>query len=122
MLHGDNIGKVNNWINSIIYINRVGGVGGAIAFQIAINGKILGSIAPNTYHIIEVEPGEYSISSISNENSDFVNLNTLAGNNYYLKVIAQMGIISARVKISQVSEDVGIKMVNKSKRAKSMNY
>lgn len=95
-------------------------MGTAIILQVAVDGKIIGSIAPNTFHMVLVEPGDHTISIILRENIDFVNLTTLPFTNYFLNTSAQMGINAGRVKLTLVREEEGMKMIRKSRLALRM--
>lgn len=107
---------------SNIYLVRGMGVGFSISFQVALDGKTIGSIVPNTYHKFSVDPGNHSISVISNENNDFLNVLTEGGKNYYLEVVPMMGMVSARAKLKQIPEDQARKKIMGAKLAASMKY
>ncbi|MFO0795364.1 MAG: DUF2846 domain-containing protein [Candidatus Brocadiaceae bacterium] len=107
---------------SNIYIVRGMGAGLAVIFQIALDGKIIGSIAPNTYHLLAVTPGQHMISAFSMENSAQVSINAEAGKNYYIKVSTHMGWTVARVGIEIISEEEGKGAVLGAKRAESISY
>ena len=108
---------------SSIYIFRGGGImGAALAFQISVDGKLLGSISPKTFHMVKVKPGNHSISVITNENNDFENITTKAGENYYFKVSPKMGVVTGRAGLTMVSQEEGMEIVGKSKLIKSMIY
>ena len=107
---------------SNIYIVRGMGLGFVVSFQIALDGKIIGSIAPNTYHLLTVAPGQHTISAFSAENSAQVSINTESGKNYYVKVGPRMGLAAARVGVEIISEEEGKRAVLESKRAESISY
>lgn len=106
---------------SNIYVFRGGAFGGsAIAFQIIVDGKVIGSIAPGTYHLIVVEPGDHSIAATSQENSKLVRLRAEPGRNYFFEVHAKMGMRSARVDLEVSDDTKGREGVAGSKRAESL--
>src|SRR5437867_4131567 len=45
-----------------LYINRGGGLGTAVVIQLQLDGLIVGSLAPYTYHLISVSPGKHTIA------------------------------------------------------------
>jgi len=100
-----------------IYIHRGNGIGSAIVFQAVIDGKTVGSLAPNTYLLAKVPTGSHSISVTSNENSEQMTIKVEPKGNYFLKVTPAMGFGSARVHLSSVSEEQGKKDVAHSKLA-----
>jgi hypothetical protein len=91
-------------------------------FRIVLDGKIIGTVGPNTYLLLAIDPGEHSIASHSNENSEMVTFSAEARNNYFFDVNAAMGWNSNRTSIKQVTEDEGRKEVMKSKRTAAMVY
>ena len=105
---------------SNVYVFRGGGPGGAIVFQVQLDGRIIGSIAPNTYHLVAVEPGDHAVAASSNENSRMVRFRALAGQSYFFKIEAQMGWVSARVGLEQVDDEHGREGVVEAKRAESL--
>ena len=108
---------------STIYIFRTGTlVGAAISFEVSFDGKLLGTVGPNTFHMVKVEPGNHSIAVTSAENTDFENITTTSGENYFFKVHPKMGVVTARTGITMVTEEEGMKMVRKGNLLKSMLY
>ena len=105
-----------------VYVNRGGGMGTAITFQVVLDGRIVGSLAPYSYHLLEVEAGSHSIGVISHENTKQVQIETEAGRNYFLDVDVTMGWGSGRAALKVVDEETGREMVLKSKRAESMKF
>ena len=108
---------------STIYVFRTGTlVGAAIGFEVSLDGKILGTVAPNTFHMVKVEPGDHSIAVSSTENNDFKNITTEPGENYFFKVHPKMGVVTARAGITMVSKEEGMKMVRKGNLLETMLY
>jgi hypothetical protein len=107
---------------SNVYVFRSGGPGWAIAFQVQLDGRVIGSIAPNTYHLAAVEPGDHTIAASSNENSRMVRFRALAGQSYFFEIEPQMGWVSARVGLEQVDDEHGRKGVLEAKRAESLYH
>ena len=113
---------------SSIYIYREQAAGTQITFQVTLDGKSIGYFVPNRFYLLKVEPGDHSIQVLTNKNANLkynevdnlVNINTKPGENYFIKANVWMGLNAVRVKVTQVDESVGMKMVGKSKLAKSI--
>jgi len=107
---------------SVIYIARESQYfGKAILFQVAVDGKLLGGIARGTYYMVQVPPGEHSMTTLSNENQDSLKLKTEAGKVYYVKVTARLGAVSARVSLQQLSDEEGRELVKSGTLAAGLN-
>jgi hypothetical protein len=108
-------GKVN------IYIVRASAIiAGPIAYDVAIDGKAVGAIAPGTFYLLTVEPGRHVIRASSKENTDQVKIDAEADKNYFLEVSPVLGFSTYRASIKQIEEDKGKELVKQEKRAESM--
>lgn len=105
---------------SNVYVFRGSGIGMALAFQVILDGRIIGSIAPGTYHLIAVDPGDHAVAASSNENSKLVRFVAAPGQSYFFEVEVKMGWASGRVGLEQVDEREGRKGVLDAKRADSL--
>ena len=105
-----------------VYVNRGGGLGTALLFQTVLDGRIVGSLAPNTFQWLSVTPGEHSVTMTGAENSAQQKLTAEAGRNYYYDVSVHMGWVSGRVHIEALSEEAGRKAVLDSKLAETTSY
>ena len=94
--------------------------GSAVLIQVYLDGKILGSVAPGTYLLFEVDPGANKIEVITKENQDAVTLNTEAGENYFVFAVSQWGWWTARARLIELDEEDGRKAVEESKRAQPL--
>jgi hypothetical protein len=105
-----------------VYIGRANSpIGGAISFQVIVDGKVVGSAAPGTYYLVEVDPGNHSVAATSNENSEKAKFAAYAGKNYYFEVSVNMGVATARVGLKQIQdEQKGQSMVRAAKRAEGL--
>jgi hypothetical protein len=103
---------------SNIYVYRNESIGGAIPMTVALNGKVAGQTAMQTYFLFEVDPGPYELSSIA-ENTSTLKLNTEAGKAYFVWQEVKMGMWMARSQLQQVDEQTGRKGVAECKRAQS---
>jgi len=91
--------------------------GSAIAFQVLLDGKVSGAIAPGTYFLFELPRGPHSVAVVSNENSSSVKINAAEGKNYFVEVTPRFGMMSARVSAEQIDEGRGRKLVIDGNRA-----
>lgn len=99
-----------------LYIYRNESIGGAIRMDVEIDGKPIGQTAAKTYLYKEVAPGKHTITSKS-ENTDSIEVDTVAGKIYYIWQEVKMGLLYARTKLSLVSEAEGRKGVQESQLA-----
>jgi hypothetical protein len=104
---------------SNIYVVRTLGIA-PLVFQVSVDGRMIGSVAPGTYHLVSAPPGEHTVAAFSQENQEQVKLTTQAGKNYFVEVSRRMGWVSPRVSLTQVADEEGRKMVQESQRAESM--
>lgn len=89
-----------------IYVYRNETYGAAIKMPVVLNGRLVGDTASKTYFKLEVAPGAHTILS-KTENDSTVNLQAVAGRNYYLWQEVKMGLFAARSDLRQVDETVG---------------
>lgn len=107
-----------------IYLNRKGAfVGGAVLVQTVLDGRIVGSIAPNTFQLLSVAPGDHYLTTSGQfENAVQAKVNAEAGKNYFFDVSLGMGFAQAHVNLKQIGEEEGKKDVIASKRAEAVTY
>ncbi len=101
-----------------LYIYRNESMGAAIKMDVLVDGKNIGESAAKTYFYVEVAPGKHTIASKA-ENTDTIDVDTVAGKLYYIWQEVKMGVLYARTKLQVVSESEGQKGVNESKLAVS---
>ena len=99
-----------------LYIYRNENFGGAIRMDVEVDGKPVGQTAAKTYFYKEVAPGKHTVTSKS-ENTDTLEVETVAGKLYYIWQEVKMGLLYARTKLSLVSEEEGRKGVLESSLA-----
>ena len=101
-----------------IYVVRDGRFSGsAVLFQIMLDGKIKGSVAPGTYLLLEVGAGSHTVAVMTRENVDRVRLEAMAGSNYFIEVEPKMGWLAARVMLTEIDASKGRRLVIEGKRA-----
>ncbi|MFZ5557225.1 MAG: DUF2846 domain-containing protein [Pseudomonadota bacterium] len=103
---------------SNIYVYRNESFGGAIPITIALNGKVAGQTAMQTYFMFEVEPGPHEVTSIA-ENTSTLKLETKSGEAYFVWQEIKMGVWMARSQLQQVDEQTGRKGVAECTRAQA---
>jgi hypothetical protein len=101
-----------------IYVYRNETFGGAIPMTVSFNGRVVGQSGPQTFFLIEADPGTHEISSIT-ENTSTIKLNAEAGRAYYIWQEVKMGFWMARSLLQQVDEATGRKGVAECNRAQS---
>lgn len=99
-----------------LFIYRNESFGAAIRMDVEIDGKPVGQTAAKTYFYKEVAPGKHTVTSKS-ENTDSIEVDTVAGKLYYIWQEVKMGLLYARTKLSLVSEEEGKKGVLESQLA-----
>ena len=79
----------------------------------------VGAPAVKTFFYIEVEPGSRVVATESEFGSNEVSLNTLPGQNYFVRQYLKMGLLTAGANLKLVSPEEGQKGVLECKLAKS---
>jgi hypothetical protein len=105
-----------------IYVSRGGGLGNTVLFQVVLDGRITGSLAPKTFQFLSVPPGEHTISVSGVENTEQLKLTAEAGKNYFYRVTVHMGWSNARARVNSMTEDEARKLVKDLKRAEASTY
>ena len=106
-----------------IYVHRGGGLGTAVNVQTLLDGRVVGSLAPNTYQLLTVAPGQRVLSTGAGaESVEMQKIIAEAGKNYFFRVSLAMGWAAPRVHLKPMSEDEGRKEVTGSKRAEAVTY
>ena len=103
---------------SNIYVYRNETIGSAVRMTVALDGKLAGQTAMQTYFLFEVDPGSHEVSSVA-ENTSTLRLNTEGGKAYFVWQEVKMGLWMARSQLQQVDEQTGRKGVAECKRAQS---
>ncbi len=79
-----------------IYVYRAGGMfGSASRLSVAIDSQIVGRTAPDTYLMVDLEPGLHRVSAPTGENESSVPINAVADSIYFVKLWPKMGFLSA---------------------------
>jgi hypothetical protein len=94
--------------------------GSAVALEVKLDGTTMGSLAPGTFLLIEVEPGEHIVSSHTPENQAVCPVDTVAGENYYFELSPEWGWMSARCSLELLDEETGRELVMKASLAEDL--
>ncbi|MCG8581462.1 MAG: DUF2846 domain-containing protein [Bacteroidales bacterium] len=98
---------------AVVYLYRTGRVVGAAGqIQVKINGIEAGGTGPGTFFRWELNPGTYSFMSSTAESSRVVELNVKAGEHYFLRQDARVGVNAGRVTLVEKDEKAGMKEIN----------
>ena len=102
-----------------VYIYRNETMGAAVRMDVEVDGKALGQTAAHTFFYTELPPGKHTVTSKA-ENTDSLEIDTIAGKLYYVWQEVKMGILYARTKLHLITnEEEGRKGVLDSKLAAS---
>ncbi|TRX72508.1 DUF2846 domain-containing protein [Carboxylicivirga sp. M1479] len=94
---------------AVVYVYRTGRVVGAVSqIQVKINGIEAGGTGPGTFFRWELKPSTYSFMCSTAESSKVVELNVKAGEHYFLRQDARVGISSGRVTLVEKDEKTGM--------------
>ena len=91
-----------------VYLYRTGRVVGAAGqLSVKVNGEDAGGSGPGTFFKWDLTPGTYTFLSSTTESSAVVQLDVKAGEVYYIRQDARLGISSGRVTLNEVSDRKG---------------
>ena len=95
-----------------VYLYRTGRVVGAAGqLNVKVNGKDAGGTGPGTFFKWDLQPGVYTFFSSTAESSATEQIEVKAGEVYYLRQDARLGINNGRVTIKKVSDQKGMQEV-----------
>lgn len=95
--------------NVYVYRNEI--LGAALKLQVTFDGQVIGDTAAKSYFALEVAPGRHTLASQSDGNG-ILELNTVAGKNYFVWQEVKMGILSGGSKLQLVDDTTGRAGVN----------
>jgi hypothetical protein len=107
-----------------IYVYRDGRfTGSAVTYQAALDGRITGILAPNTFELLSVDPGSHTLSAVGEMRKvESQKFDAEAGRNYFYDFYAEMGWWQPVLCFKAMSDDEGRKAILKSKRAEADTY
>ena len=104
---------------SRIYVYRGGGSGWSQ--QVAVDSQVIGTTNPNSFLMVEVDPGAHRVSLPSSEGEASVKLDALPDSCYFVRMWlrSQFGITSAHSGMELSQPDSARKAIRKLKMAES---
>jgi hypothetical protein len=91
-----------------VYLYRTGRMVGAVGqLSVKVNGKDAGGTGPGTFFKWDLTPGTYTFFSSTAEASAVVQLDVKAGEVYYVRQDARIGLDKGRVSMKEVSDHKG---------------
>ena len=95
-----------------VYLYRTGRmVGAAGQLYVKVNGLDAGGTGPGSFFKWDLKPGTYTFLSSTDESSVTVQLEVKAGEVYFIRQDARMGLSSGRVSMEEVSAEKGVEEV-----------
>ena len=91
-----------------VFLYRTGrAVGAAGQLSVKVNGMDAGGTGPGTFFRWDLTPGTYTFLSSTSESSATVQLDVDAGQSYFIRQDARLGIQSGRVTMVEVDPEKG---------------
>lgn len=102
-----------------VYLVRTGNFGGFVRFNSYLDttDNQVGVVGPKSYLCFDTPIGEHKVI-VKAETERFYTINAQAGKIYYLRLVPKMGFNYARVNFELLSQEEGIKEVNRLKSPK----
>ena len=99
-----------------VFLYRTGrAVGAAGQLSVKVNSMAAGGTGPGTFFRWDLKPGNYTFLSSTGESSAVVQLDVKAGQVYFIRQDARLGIDSGRVTMKEVDSKQGEKEVKSCK-------
>ena len=91
-----------------VYLYRTGRVVGAGGqLSVKVNGKEAGGTGPGSFFKWDLKPGVYTFASSTAESSAVVQVDVKAGEMYFIRQDARLGIDNGRVTMKEVDQHKG---------------
>ena len=91
-----------------VYLYRTGrAVGAAGQLSVKVNSDAAGGTGPGTFFKWDLKPGTYTFASSTGESSAVVQIDVKAGQVYYIRQDARMGLDKGRVSMKEVDSKKG---------------
>ena len=101
-----------------LYIAWSGSSNQKASFDVSVDGKSVGPIAPGTFYLLAMDPGRHSITVAARMSSARETLTSEAGKNYFYEVTANSTGLMAKPSLGFVLiPEMGKIMVRQNKRA-----
>lgn len=99
-----------------VYLYRTGrAVGAAVQLMVKVNGNDAGGTGPSSFFKWDLTPGLYTFMSSTAESSASIQLDVKAGENYFIRQDARLGLSAGRVTMKSVDKNQGMKEVKSCK-------
>lgn len=96
-----------------IYIYRGGGLGGSIKKDVWLDNDCIGETAPHVFFYVLVKGGDkYTVSTESEFSENRIQLETEAGNNYFINQYLKLGLFVGGANLELVDNEKGMKAVS----------
>jgi len=102
------------------YIYRESIFGGAYSLNVTMGPRTLGTLAADTWFLVDVDPGQYDMRCNAPESSDSKIVAIAAGETRYVEVAIRMGLVQPRCAVFEVNAEQGQKAVLGGKRAQEI--
>lgn len=97
---------------SRIYVYRADGFTGSMArLKVAVDSQIVGKVEPNTYVMVELDPGPHLVGGPTAENESFVGISALPDSCYFVKIWPKMGFMSAHSGLGLMEADSARRLI-----------
>jgi len=91
-----------------VYLYRTGRVVGAAGqLMVKVNSTDAGGTGPGTFFKWDLKPGTYTFASSTGESSAVIQIDVKAGQVYYIRQDARMGLDKGRVSMKEVDSKKG---------------
>ena len=91
-----------------VYVYRTGrAVGAAGQLMVKVNSVDAGGTGPGTFFKWDLKPGHYTFASSTGESSAVIQIDVKAGQVYYIRQDARMGLDKGRVTMKEVDAKKG---------------
>jgi hypothetical protein len=108
-------------VRAKVYVN-FDNARGNVTLQVILDGRIVCSLAPRSYALLAVAPGQHTLSEAGAlEKVETVSINAEAGKLYFCKLSVKAGWINPRAHLTLLDAGEGKKRLMKSKRAEVLD-
>ena len=90
-----------------IYVFRRAKIAGdALLLPIYLDGQFVGGVAPETFLLLQVNPGKHTVAAIMQEGQAVMTLRAKSRTNYFIKAQPSWGLLGPIAELYQVPETV----------------
>jgi len=94
-----------------LYVVRPSSFGMAILYQVTVDGRLIGSLAAETFLLQTLDPGTHTISLFNSTSQENTTVTVEANENYFLRVGMNPATTSNRARFKLVSDEEGRQLV-----------